>query len=63
MKWTIFLDGFYIPKLNQHQVKYLNSYTKPKEIKAVLKSHTPPPQNKTKQKKKKKKKKPRAKWL
>ena len=37
MKWMIFLDRYYIPKLNQDQVNYLNSSITPKQIEAVIK--------------------------
>jgi hypothetical protein len=33
-----FLDRYYISKLNQDQVNYLNSLIIPKEIEAVIKS-------------------------
>jgi len=33
-----FLDRYQVPKLNQYQIKHLNSPITPKEIKAVIKS-------------------------
>jgi hypothetical protein len=38
MKWTIFLDRYQIPKLNQDQINHLNSPITSKEIEAVIKS-------------------------
>ena len=35
-KMDDFLDRYYVPKLNQDQVNYLNSPTTPKEIEAVI---------------------------
>ena len=38
MKWTIFLDRYQTPKLNQDQINHLNGPIAPKEIEAVIKS-------------------------
>jgi hypothetical protein len=43
-----FLDRYNLPKLNQHQVSYLNSPKTPKEIEAVIKSLNPHPKQKQK---------------
>jgi hypothetical protein len=32
-----FLDSYHLPKLNKHQVNFVNSPIIPKEIKAVIK--------------------------
>jgi hypothetical protein len=38
MKWTIFLERYQVPKLNQAQINDLNGTISPKEIEAVINS-------------------------
>ena len=40
MKWTIFLERYQVPKLNQDQINHLNNPISPKEIEAVI-NHLP----------------------
>ena len=38
MKWTIFLNKYQVPKLNQDQINHKNGSITPKEIEAGIKS-------------------------